>query len=83
MFFTINCICNIEKYEMICFAKNQQMGFSIIFVIIGIHPLLRSNNYIQRGKLNEFLEAIINWFHGPLRTILSLGGGEALIIQIP
>ena len=37
MFFTVNCMCNIEKHEMACFAKNQQK-WALHNIIIGIHP---------------------------------------------
>ena len=30
MFFTINCMYNIEKHEMVCFAKTSKWAFHII-----------------------------------------------------
>ena len=59
---TVNCICNIEIHEMVCFAKNQQMGFSIIYCNRHTSHIIRSDNYIQRGPFSflRVLLAIIN-----------------------
>ena len=60
MFFTVNCMCNIEKHEIAYFAKKT-------FPLILYAPIedFQSGLFKPMSFLRMLL-TINNWFYGPL-----------------